>query len=338
MHSKNLDRWTHEHVFLSAAHHRNEWRIWIVVAITAAMMIGEIAGGTIYGSLALVADGWHMATHTVALGISALAYFYARRHRNDSRFSFGTGKFGELAAFASAIVLAMVAVMVAYESILRIAQPVPIAYGEAVAIAAVGLLVNLASAWLLRDDHTHGHTHHRSHDEDRHCVVDHGADDHGAGDTHAHPHHPHHDHNLRAAYIHVLADALTSVLAILALSAAWAFGWNWADPAVGIVGATVIASWAYGLLRDAAAVLLDVVPDQALEQDICRRLETGSDRLSDLHLWQVGPGHFAAVVAIVTDRPRSPDVYKSRLASLSQLSHVTVEVSFCSDHTYDQAA
>lgn len=333
MHADHLDRWTHEHIFLSPVHHRNEWRIWIVVAITAAMMVGEIAGGVIYGSLALVADGWHMATHTVALGISALAYLYARRHRADRRFSFGTGKFGELAAFASAIVLAMVAIMVAYESILRIAQPVPIAYGEAVAIAAVGLLVNLASAWLLRDDHAHAHTHRHAHDD----VGRHRDDDHGEG-AHVRSHRPHDDHNLQAAYIHVLADALTSVLAILALLAAWVFGWNWADPAVGLVGATVIAGWAYGLLRDAGAVLLDVVPDSALEKDIRHLLEIDGDRLSDLHLWQVGPGHFAAVIAIVTDRPRPPDIYKHRLASLGRLSHVTVEVSFCPDHPYDQVA
>jgi cation diffusion facilitator family transporter len=333
MHSNSLDRWTHAHVFLSSAHRRNEARIWVVVALTAAMMVGEIAGGMVYGSLALVADGWHMATHTVALGISALAYVYARRHRDDRRFSFGTGKFGELAAFASAIVLAMVAVMVAYESILRLAQPVPIAYGEAVAIAVLGLAVNLASAWLLRDDHAHGHAHDHAHGH-AHDHAHHHDESHG----HGHSHRSHDDHNLRAAYIHVLADALTSVLAILALSAAWAFGWNWADPVVGLVGAAVIAFWAYGLLRDAGAVLLDTVPDPVLENEIRRLLETGDDRLSDLHLWQVGPGHFAAVIAIVTDRPRPPDVYKKRLAGLRGLSHVTVEVSFCPDHTYDHAA
>jgi cation diffusion facilitator family transporter len=307
MHTHNLDPWIHPHVFLGKRHSNNERRVWIVVALTVVMMTAEIAGGNVYGSLALVADGWHMATHAAALSIAGLAYFYARRHQRDPRFSFGTGKFGELAAFASAIILGMIAVMVAYESAVRFFHPVEIDFVEAVSIAVLGLAVNLASAWLLRDEHSHDHDHHDHHHRD-------------------------HDNNLRSAYVHVLADAATSVLAIFGLLAAWSFGWTWADPAVGFVGTVVIAIWAYGLIRAAGGVLLDVVPDLKLEKDIRARLETGGDRISDLHLWQVGPGHCAVVAAIVTDDPRPPTLYKERLADLNRLSHVTIEVCRCPDH------
>jgi len=310
MHSHSLDRWTHEHVFLGAQHARNERRTWLVVGLTVAMMVVEIAGGSIFGSMALLADGWHMATHALAIGIAASAYLFARRHAHDQRFAFGTGKLGELAAFASAIVLAMIALLVAWESFVRLAHPVPIAYGEAMAIAAVGLIVNLGSAWLLREDHAHHHHYHHE------------------GDDHAH-HHDGADNNLRAAYLHVLADAATSVLAIASLALAWSLDWQWIDPVVGVVGACVIASWSYGLIRDAGAVLLDVVPDQGTASDIRRRLEIDGDRVSDLHLWQVGPGHRAAVVSIVTDRPQPPSAYKSRLSGVRGLSHVSVEVQPC---------
>jgi len=314
MHSHSLDRWTHEHVFLGAQHARNERRTWLVVGLTVAMMVVEIAGGTIFGSMALLADGWHMATHALAIGIAASAYLFARRHAHDPRFAFGTGKLGELAAFASAIVLAMIALAISYESFIRLAHPVPIAYGEAMAIAAVGLMVNLGCAWLLREDHAHHHHHHHHEDGD-----------------HAHHHHGA-DHNLRGAYLHVLADAATSVLAIGSLALAWSFNWLWIDPVVGVVGACVIASWSYGLIRDAGAVLLDVVPDQGTASDIRRRLEIDGDRVSDLHLWQVGPGHRAAVVSIVTDRPQPPSAYKSRLSGVHGLSHVSVEVQPCEQH------
>src|SRR3954449_7614974 len=295
MHAHSLDRFTHEHVFLGAHHERNERRVWLVVALTLAMMVAEIRGGTIFGSRALVADGWHMSTHAAALSISALAYLYARRHARDPRFAFGTGKLGDLAGFASAVVLAMIALLIGYESVLRLAHPVPIAYGEAVAIAVVGLAVNLASAWLLGDDHHHhGHGH----------------------DAHDHAHHHARDLNLRSAYVHVLADAATSVLAIVGLLAAGLFGWVFMDPVVGLVGTGVILSWAWGLVRDAGAVLLDTVPDPALAGAIRERLETGGDRVSDLHLWHVGPGHNAAVVTLVSDYPEPAGAYKARLAAL----------------------
>jgi cation diffusion facilitator family transporter len=310
MHTHSLEPWTHDHVFLGHQHLRNERRTWFVVALTAVMMVGEIAAGSVFGSMALLADGWHMATHAAALGIAAAAYLFARRQARDSRFAFGTGKFGDLAAFASAIILAMIAVQIAYESAVRLVHPVPIAYGEAILVAALGLGVNLVSAWLLRDTHDHDH--------------------HGHGHSHGH----HRDNNLRAAYVHVLADAATSILAILALVTAMLLQWVWADPAVGIVGSLVIASWAYGLIRDSGAVLLDVSADKTIETVIRDRLETKGDRVTDLHLWQVGPGHRAAVISIVSDNPLPPATYKRRLQGLRGLSHVTVEVEMCPDPSH----
>lgn len=306
MHLHSIDQWTHDHVFLGHQHARNERRTWFVVVLTAVMMVGEIAAGSLFGSMALLADGWHMATHAAALGIAAVAYLFARQHARNSRFAFGTGKFGDLAAFSSAIILAMIALQIAYESAVRLVHPVPIAYGEAISVAVLGLGVNLISAWLLRDPHDHHH-----------------------GNGHSHGHHQH-DNNLRAAYIHVLADAATSVLAILALVVAMVSQWIWADPAVGIIGSFVIASWAYGLIRDSGAVLLDVSVDKNLEAVIRDRLETRGDRVTDLHLWQVGPGHRAAVISVVSDRPLPPATYKHRLEDLRGLSHVTVEVETCS--------
>jgi cation diffusion facilitator family transporter len=311
MHTHSVEPWTHDHVFLGRQHLRNERRTWFVVAITAIMMVGEIAAGSYFGSMALLADGWHMATHAAALGIAAAAYLFARRQARNSRFAFGTGKFGDLAAFSSAIILAMIALQVAYESAVRLVHPVPIAYGEAILVATLGLGVNLVSAWLLRD--THDHDHHRH------------------GDSHADRHH---DNNLRAAYVHVLADAATSILAILALVMAMLLQWVWADPAVGIVGSLVIASWAYGLIRDSGAVLLDVSADKTIETVIRDRLEIEGDRVTDLHLWQVGPGHRAAVISIVTDNPLPPATYKRRLQGLRGLSHVTVEVEMCPDPSH----
>jgi cation diffusion facilitator family transporter len=301
-------------VFLGPAHAQNERRTWFVVALTAVMMVGEILAGSLFGSMALLADGWHMATHACALGIAALAYLFARQHAGNSHFTFGTGKFGDLAAFSSAIILGLIAVQIAYESAQRLINPVPIAYGEAIAVAVLGLAVNIVSAWLLRDTHSHDH--------------------HGHGHSHDHSHdhssgHRHHDNNLRAAYVHVLADAATSVLAIAALVTAMYSQWVWTDPAVGIIGSLVIASWAYGLIRDSGAVLLDVSVDKDLEAVIRDRLETKGDKVTDLHLWQVGPGHRAAVISVVSDHPLPPATYKRRLRGLRGLSHVTIEVELC---------
>ena len=324
MHSHSIDQWTHQHAFLGERHDENERRTWFVVVLTLVMMVAEIVAGSLFGSMALLADGWHMGTHAAALGIAAFAYRFARQHLGNAHFTFGTGKFGDLAAFSSAIILGLIAVQIAYESILRLISPVPIVYGEAIAVAALGLGVNLASAWLLRDshDHDHGHGHAHAHDHD------HDNDEHDHDGHHHHGHH-HHDHNLRAAYIHVMADAATSVLAIGALLVAMYSGWVWADPAVGLIGSVVIASWAFGLIKASGAVLLDVRADEKLEKIIRARLEAGEDRVTDLHLWQVGPGHRAVLVSLVSHEPRDPAVYKQRLVGLKGLSHVTVEVATC---------
>ncbi|HXO03002.1 MAG TPA: CDF family Co(II)/Ni(II) efflux transporter DmeF [Stellaceae bacterium] len=306
MHAHSIDDWRHEHVFLGADHARNERRSWAVVAVCGAMMAAEIVGGSLTGSMALIADGLHMSTHAGALVIAACAYAYARRHARDERFAFGTGKLGELAAFSSAIVLAMIAILIGYQSVDRFVHPVGIAFGEAIPIGALGLAVNLLSAWLLREDHDQ-HDHHHHHD-------------------HAHGHA---DLNLRAAYIHVLADAAVSVLALVGLSAGFFLGWVWMDAVMGIVGALVIANWSWGLLRAAGAVLLDMRPEGGLAQEIRRRLEFGDDRIADLHIWRVGPGHHAALVSLVSDRPEPPQAYKARLAGIEGLSHLTVEVQPC---------
>jgi cation diffusion facilitator family transporter len=313
MHSHSIDQWTHDHVFLGSKHTHNERRTWFVVALTTVMMVAEIAAGSLFGSMALLADGWHMATHAAALGIAALAYLFARQHVGNSRFAFGTGKFGDLAAFSSAIILAMIAIQIAWESVVRLTHPVPIAYGEAITVAVLGLAVNIASAWLLRGAHDHHHHGHEAHDH---------RDDHDHG-------HRDHDNNLRAAYMHVVADAATSALAIAALVIAMYSQWVWADPVVGIIGSLVIASWAWGLMRDSGAVLLDVSADKNVESIIRDRIETKGDRVTDLHLWQVGPGHRAAVISVVTDHPLPPATYKRRLGGLRGLSHVTVEVETC---------
>jgi cation diffusion facilitator family transporter len=306
MHTHSLEPWTHAHLFLGEKHDQNERRTWFVVGLTAVMMVVEIAGGTIYGSMAVVADGWHMSTHAAALGIAALAYRFARSHAHDPRFAFGTGKLGELAGFSSAIILALIALLIGYQSADRLLNPVAISFNQALLIAVVGLGVNLLSARVLGDEHDH-------HDHD---------DDHG--------HHSHtHDHNLRAAYVHVLADAMTSVLAIAALLAGRFYGWVWMDPLMGIVGACVIAVWSWGLIRSSGAVLLDTVPDVRLAKLVRERIETGTDRVSDLHLWRVGPGHAAVIAAVVSDEPQPPSIYKARLEGLAGLSHVTIEVHRC---------
>jgi len=303
MHGHSLAPWTHEHDFLGADHARNERRTLLVISLATIMMVGEVVAGVAYGSMALLADGFHMATHAGALGISAWAYGYARRHARDRSFAFGTGKVGDLAGFTSAIVLALIALLLGYESLERIALPIAIRFEEAIAVASLGLAVNVLSAWLLRDR------------------------DHEGGRGHAH-----HDHNLRSAYLHVLADAATSVLAIAGLLAGLFYGWLWMDPLMGFVGAAVIARWSWGLIRDAGRVLLDIVPDRDLSEQVRSRLEVSGDRVCDLHLWRVGPGHNAAIVSLVSDSPHGPSHYWARLSGLPGLGHVTVEVHPCEAH------
>ena len=280
-------------------HHarRTQW----VVVLTLVMMVAEIAGGAYFGSMALVADGWHMATHAAALGIAALAYHYARRHAHDPRFSFGTGKVGELAGFASAVSLALVALLIGVESLQRLLRPQNIDFLQAGAIAAAGLVVNLISALLLRHDHDHDH-----HDE-----------------------HEHQDTNLRAAYVHVLADALTSVLAIMGLLAGRYLGWIWMDAVAGLLGAAVIAHWSIGLARTAGRSLLDSQDDSKLEQAVRQQLASapGQAEINDLHLWRLGPGQFGLIVTMRGSAPGTADQYREALVGLPQLRHITIETS-----------
>ena len=393
----------HEHFFLGERHATSERRTWSVIWLCTAMMVGEIAGGWWFGSIALVADGLHMSTHAGALLLAALAYTYARRHAADPRFSFGTGKLGDLAGFTSAIVLAVIALLVAYEAVMRLVNPTPIAFAEAIPIAVLGLAVNAGSAWLLSrggHDHGHGHAHghgHRGHDESHtlpggklvlsmfedgvppvfrlraqpgqalpaHVTVETERSD-GVRQVFAmldrgrylesaaaipEPHaftvhvtmgearhsvrftehvHAHgkvtQDNNMRAAVVHVLADAAVSVMVIAGLLLAQAFGWLWMDPLAALMGAAVIASWAAGLVRDTGGILLDMNPDQAMADAVRRAVEVDGDRLTDLHLWRLGPGHLGAILCVATAFPRPAQAYRDRLAALRALSHVTVEV------------
>ncbi|MFP3550393.1 CDF family Co(II)/Ni(II) efflux transporter DmeF [Paraburkholderia sp. SIMBA_049] len=408
----------HDHIFLGAAHEQNERRTWAVIVLCGVMMVAGIVGGSFFGSLALVADGLHMSTHAGAMLIAALAYTYARKHARDPRFVFGTGKLGDLAGFTSAIVLAMVALLIGYEAISRLFSPVPIHFSEAIPVAVFGLLVNISSAWLLSGDH-HGHSHGHGHDHGHQHGHGHEGNEHdsdvkliqtkcgqltlsifedgvppvfrlvgnrgvavpdpqsvtlttvrvgGVGETfefvdrgaflqstteipephaftamlnvgferhevefeeHAQvPAAVTRDHNIRAAYIHVMADAAVSVLTIVGLLLAWRFGWVWMDPAAGIVGALVIANWSYGLLRDTGAILLDMNHDRRLPDDVRRTVENAGDTVLDLHVWRLGPGHMGAVLSVATDKTQhGPAFFHAALAHFKGLSHVTVEVN-----------
>lgn len=291
-----------------------ERRTRIVIGITAAMMVVEIVAGLMSHSMSLLADGWHMGTHVIAFLITAAAYYLARRHATNVRFSFGTGKIGVLGGFTSAVVLAIVAFLMAGESVHRLFVPLTIHFNEAIGIACVGLLVNLACAALLGDSY---------HDRE-----------HGHGSPH------HHDLNLRAAYLHVLTDALTSVLAIAALTGGKFFGWAWLDPVVGIVGSGVVLSWAYTLLRDSSGILLDRTPASSVLPDQIRRaLESDGDSIvTDLHVWQVGVGKFAAMISVVAHQPKSADCYHDVLRDLDELVHVTIETQHCREHPAPEMA
>jgi cation diffusion facilitator family transporter len=326
----------HNHVFLGKDHDKAERRTWAVIILCTVMMIAEIVGGALFGSLALIADGLHMSTHAGALLLAALAYTYARKYANDRSFSFGTGKFGDLAGYSSAIVLAMIALLIGYEAVSRFLTPVPISFGEAIPIAVLGLAVNVASAWLLSGGQHHGHGHDHAHGHD------HGHEEAArrveAGlaqeqklefeeHDHDHGHGAHHrDNNMRAAIVHVMADAAVSVLVIVGLLLARAFGWLWMDPLAGFIGALVIANWSVRLLRDTGAILLDRTPDPRMAERVRRIIEDEGDQVTDLHLWRLGPGHLGAIVSVATSGTHGAAHYRQRLAKFADLSHVTVEV------------
>jgi cation diffusion facilitator family transporter len=402
---------SHDHVFLGKGHEKAERRTWAVIILCSVMMIAEIVGGALFGSLALIADGLHMSTHAGALLLAALAYTYARKYANDRNFTFGTGKFGDLAGYSSAIVLAMISLLIGYEAVSRLIEPVVISFNEAIPIAVLGLAVNVASAWLLsggrHHGHSHGHSHGHGHDEEAHRIAlgrrtleievfednvpprfrvraDTGVlleasdltietirpdgsrqlftfDDRdgylesrdeipephafrakihlvqtsqqheGELEFEEHDHEAahgahHRDNNMRAAVVHVMADAAVSVLVIVGLLLARAFGWLWMDPLAGFIGALVIANWSIGLLRDTGGILLDRTPDAGMAEKVRMAIESEGDRVTDLHLWRLGPGHLGAIVSVATSGVRDAAHYRKRLAQFADLSHVTVEV------------
>lgn len=306
MHRHTLDRWQTDHVFGQDRPRDGERRTLIVVAVTAAMMAVEIAAGIAFGSMALLADGLHMGSHAVALGIAAIAYVYARRHAGDRRFAFGTGKVNALAGFTGALLLIGFTLLMAVESVARFLDPVPIAFDQAILVALLGLAVNGVCAVIL------------------------GGHGHGPGHEHGHDHG--HDHNLRSAYLHVLTDALTSILAIAGLLAAKYAGAGWADPAIGVLGALLVARWSWGLLKDTAGVLLDREAPAEIRDALRRAIEnTGDARVADLHVWSIGPAIHAAEVTLVAHRPLSPDGYKALIPRDLGIVHLTVETNRCPD-------
>lgn len=301
MHTENIEKWKHDHEFHGASD-RAETKTRKVIWLTLAMMVGEITAGLAFGSMALLADGWHMGSHAAALGITLFAYRYARKHAKSGEFSFGTGKVSVLGGYTSAIVLGVVALLMVIESGRRLLSPEPIMFDQAIGVAVLGLGVNIVSAFMLKghDHHHHGHDHH------------------------------HHDHNLRAAYLHVLADALTSVLAIIALLAGRALGWVWLDPVMGIVGAIIISKWAIGLAKETAAILLDRLPDDQARTDIVAAIEAeAGNKVADLHVWRLNSNHLSAIVSVVTHEPKPAEHYKELVEGVAGLSHLTVEVQVC---------
>lgn len=304
MHNHNIEDWHHDHTFSQDKRRPGESRTLIVIVITAIMMAVELVAGVVYGSMALLADGLHMASHAVALSISAFAYIYARRNARNSAYSFGTGKVNALGGFTGAVLLAIFAVFMGFESIVRMLNPVDIVFNQAIVVAVLGLVVNGACVFILGGA-DHGHDHHEHH---------------------------HHDHNLKSAYLHVMADALTSILAIFALLAGKYFGLIWMDPAMGIVGAILVARWSYGLLGSTSAVLLDRQAPQKMREKICELVEADNDtRVTDLHVWSIGPEIYSAQISVVAHNPLTPAEYKGLIPSAMGLVHVAIEVHLCSD-------
>jgi len=308
MQTHPIDFWQHQHDFAVIEEH-GERRTRQVLILTAITMLVEVVAGLAYGSMALLADGWHMGTHVAAFVITIVAYRFAKRHANSRNFAFGPGKVSVLGGFASAIALAAAALLMLIESLQRLLSPQSIHFNEAILVAALGLTVNIVSAYLLRDHHDHHHDHDGDHDTGHH-----------------------HDHNLKAAYLHVLADALTSVLAIAALMFGKYLGWNWLDPVIGIVGAAVIARWAWGLLRETGVILLDGSIDGKYLAAIQEKIENEFDnRVADMHVWRVGPADYAAILSIVTHHPQKMEYYKGLLADFKEISHLTIELNVCEE-------
>lgn len=310
---QSLEQYGHDHSFGQDVRRAGERRTVVALALTAVFMLVEIAAGLAFGSMALLADGLHMGSHAAALAIAVLAYVYARRYAYDRRFSFGTGKIGSLAGFASAVLLVAFAVVMAYESVHRFFAPVAIVFDQAILVAVAGLIVNAVSAVILggASDHDHHHDH----------------DDH---DDHHHHHH-HHDHNLRAAYLHVMADAVTSVLAIVALAAGKFYALIWMDPLMGVVGALLIARWAWQLIGQTGRVLTDREAPDSVREHVRAAIEARADnRIADLHVWSIGPNAYSGIISIVTHDPLPPEHYKSLIPAHLNLVHVTVEVRRCS--------
>jgi len=336
MHTDSLESWQHEHVFGQDKKKPGETRTLIVVGLTAVMMVAEIIAGLAFGSMALLADGLHMASHALALGIAMMAYVFARRMAGDARLSFGTGKINSLGGFTGALLLLIFAAGMTWESVIRLMTPTKIDFNDAIFVAVIGLIVNIVSAVvLIGGGHDHGHHHGHAHDHDDHDHEE--AHDHHDAHTHDHDHH-HHDHNLCSAYLHVVADALTSVLAIVALVTGKYLGAVWLDPLMGIVGAVLIFRWSYGLLRDTGKVLLDWQAPKSMMKPIRKALETNGDKIADLHVWSVGPGIYAASISIVSHEPAPPDTYRERLPAHLGIVHTTIEVHLCSTGSSVQAA
>lgn len=323
MHTQSLASWRHEHTFGNDSPRRAERRTLVVTALTVVTMVVEITAGLAFGSMALLADGLHMGSHAIALGISAFAYIYARRHAADPRFAFGTGKVNALGGFTGAVLLVVFALVMATESVSRFIEPVPIAFEWAIAVAVVGLLVNGVSVLIL-GGHGHGGSHHHHHEH---------------GESGRHHHHPdRRDFSLRAAYLHVIADALTSLLAIFALLAGKYLGAVWLDPLMGVVGAVLVARWSWNLLVDTSGVLLDRQAPSDVVDAVRGSIEShADDRVADLHLWSIGPGQYAAALSVVTDVPREPEHYRTLLPADIGIVHATIEVHKCPNHTDDGA-
>ena len=317
MHIDTLEKLQHSHSYANVSE-KSERRTHYVLLLTAVTMVVEIIAGTLFGSMALLADGWHMGTHVAAFTITIFAYRYARQHAENPAYSFGTGKVSILGGFTSAVTLAVVALVMLLESVQRIFDPHQIHFNEAILVASLGLLVNMISALLLKDDPHH-------HDGDNH-----GHDDH----HHQHDDQHHHDHNLRAAYFHVLADALTSLLAIVALLSGKYFGWHWLDPVMGVVGAVIITRWSYGLMKQSAPILLDASITEDYQSAIKTAIEQDADnRIADMHVWRVGANYFAAIISLVTHHPKPTEHYKDLLHDFHSLAHVTIEVNLCEEET-----